>query len=866
MVVHYLQPSFTGGEISPSLRARTDASAYHTWVQTAQNMLIHPQGGISNRAGTQYKSLAKNTARPCRLIPFHLGKDEAYVIEAGERYFRFHTAGGPLENGQGNICEISTPYAQEDISRLQYAQYQSALYVAHGKYPLYKLTRTARGVFTWEEVSLKGGPFQPLNTCENHRMRVYAQTETLQSSGVAATLALEPVSYSQWMVWAYFDGTQFYASENFGLNIPAIVSAFNNTYASQGLTAYHLGSIIYVQSAAEDGGDWNGKVLSIEYHHGFMDAPTAVFSQALSGGENAGTITEVETGQYVLESDFAYFTPLHIGGKFSLTHNVDAQYQSGSLGYESTSTHLSCGGGWTLRTGGTWTGQLVVETSRDLGLTWQTHKILTRAEEEENLYIAGQIKDAENMYLLRVRSVQITGQATYELTAEAFIQRAVLQAVSYVSSTQLIVSCQQAFGSREWTYLWAEGSFSPAAGYPACVFFYRDRLGLAATTAEPQTLWFSKIGNFTDFGRARDTLLDTDCLSISLSGKHLNAVQSVLISNRLLVFTTGSEWTISCNGPFTLANIQLEQQSQRGASATAPVMIGGRGLFVQAGGSSLRDFYYDYAQASYIGDDLTWRAKHLFAGHTIVEMAFEQEPDSTLWCLLEDGSIRSLTYIPEQGILAWAHHVTQGIAHSICSLAQDGKDQIWWVVERNGKYIIERFFSRTEQADLSGACFLDAAVLYRFTQPRQQITGLTHLEGQTVCALADGNVVQGLVVTQGTVTLPVAACEAAVGLAYVSKLVTLPVAIEKTARKQRLVAVQARLLNSRGGKIGTHEEALTELCQRTDEAYNAAVRLQTGPVEISLRDIHQQEPCVHIIQQDPLPLTLLALNTTLSYA
>ena len=49
MVLRHLQPSFTGGEISPSLQARTDAAAYHTWLKSAQNMLVHPQGGISNR-------------------------------------------------------------------------------------------------------------------------------------------------------------------------------------------------------------------------------------------------------------------------------------------------------------------------------------------------------------------------------------------------------------------------------------------------------------------------------------------------------------------------------------------------------------------------------------------------------------------------------------------------------------------------------------------------------------------------------------------------------------------------------------------------------------------------------------------------
>lgn len=865
MTSHYLQPSFSGGEISPSLQARTDASSYHTWLHTAQNMVIHSQGGISNRLGTQYMATAKSAA-VCRLIPFPLSSDEAYVIEAGAQYFRFHTAGGPVLNGQGNVLEIATPYAQEDLTRLHYAQYQAELYVSHPKYPPYKLTRTAPGVFAWEKVPLKGGPFQPLNMDETYQMRVYPQTETLESTGVAAHLTLEPVNDSQSMVWAYFDGIRFYMSETFGLNIPAIVSAFNTAYGSQGLTAYNLGSMIRIESSAQDGGDWNGKIFSIEYHHGFIDPAQTVFSQKLIGGENAGVSTEVATGHYVLESNTAYFTPSQVEGLFCLIHAVDAQYQSGSLGYESTSAIVSCGEGWTLRTSGTWTGQLVVETSRDLGATWQTHKILSRTAGDDNFYLSGNTNDAENMYQVRVRSVQITGEAGYELTSDAFSQRGILKVIGYVSETQLIVSCEQAFGSQDWTSCWAEGSFSPAAGYPACVFFYHNRLGLAATSAEPQTLWFSKSGNFADFGRARDTLLDTDALSVCLSSQRLNAVQSVVVSNRLLIFTTGSEWTLTCNGSFTLDHLQLEQQSQRGAYATLPVMVGGRALFVQARGSALRDFYYDYSQASYVGEELTWRAKHLFAGRTIVEMAFQQEPDSLLWCILDDGSIRSLTYVPEQGFAAWTQHITAGTPCSICSIAQEGKDQIWWVVQRNGKYLIERFCPRAEQTDVSSNFFLDASVSCTFTQAQHEITGLSYIEGQTVSALADGNVVEGLVVSGGKITLPIAAKQVYVGLAYTSQLMTLPVPAGTLGgvKKQRLVSVCVHLLNSRGGKIGTQTSTLTELCQRTDEAYNEAIRLQNGPVQVSLSDIHQPQSGVRIVQDEPLPLTVLAVNIQFS--
>ena len=118
-----------------------------------------------------------------------------------------------------------------------------------------------------------------------------------------------------------------------------------------------------------------------------------------------------------------------------------------------------------LRTGGNWTGTLQLEVSRDGGLTWSPLKIFTRASGEDNFYAAGHLNDPENLFYVRLRSCQISGEATYELGADSFIQQGIVRVLSYSTARQVIVSAPRAFGSEEWTSNWAEGSFSPAAGY-----------------------------------------------------------------------------------------------------------------------------------------------------------------------------------------------------------------------------------------------------------------------------------------------------------------------------------------------------------------------------------------------------------------
>ncbi len=858
MVLQHLQPSFTGGEVSPSLQSRTDAAAYRTWLHTAKNMIVHPQGGISNRPGTQYMGTAKYAEMPCRLTPFVISTTEAYVVEAGEYYMRFYTANGPVLTDGGTWLELPTPYPAQALPALCVAQYNQTLYLAHGNYPLMRLRYTGPGRFTLEEAPLTGGPFQPQNTQTAHKMRLVPHTQTVVSQGVAATLSFEPLNtYPDHMIWAYFNGQLFYASEEFGLNTAAIVQAFNTAYGAQGLAAANLGGIIQVSSPVQTGGDWNGKTFVLEYRRSFSSV-TDTLTQTLSGGENAGTQTVAQAGQYLLQSTADYFTPSHVGALFCVTHLVDGQLQSGTLGYESVSGGIKSSSGWNLRTSGNWTGVLEVEASRDLGQTWQTVKTLSRAEGEDNFYLTGDLNDPENLFEVRVRARQISGEAGYELSTDPFVQRGIVSVLSYVSPTEVVVTCEQAFGSDEWTDAWAEGAFSQAAGYPSCVFCFQDRLGLAATRAQAQTLWFSKTGNLLDFNHARDTFLDTDSLCVCLAGGQLNAVQAVCVSNRLLIFTAGGEWSLSCSGPFTLDHLQLEAQGTRGAYPTAPVMVGERVLFVQARGSVLRQLQYDYTACAYTSADVTLRARHLFEDRTIVQLAYAQEPDSVLWGVLSDGTCLSLTYVPEQAVYAWTHHQTQGEVVSICTVPQEGRDRVWLCVKRNGRYLLERLAVRTTRTEPAEQLFLDASVSYMFNTPKTQVTGLAHLNGMEVNVLADGNVMTGLTVREGQITLPVAARRVHVGLAYESVLQTLPIAVGGQAR--RLVQVAVTLLNSRGGQVGVSDGVMTEFVQRSQEGYGIPVALQSGRSCMLLEAKSDFSSGVVVRQTDPLPLTVLALE------
>lgn len=864
MLLHAIQPNFSGGEVSPHLYPRVDTQAYGSWLKTACNFFVHPQGGASNRPGTAYVNTAKYEDKQCRLLPFVLSEEEAYVLELGHKYMRVHAQAGTLLK-DGEIYEIASPYGEQDVQSVNYVQYDQTLFLVHPDYPPKKLTRLADGYFSLADIGVKDGPFMVANTDESKKMRLISQDDTVVSAGVKATLSFLPISYPNYFVQAFWRGEQFYDPNGFGFNVAEVVSYFNARYASTGCVAYDQGGVLRIESPQATGGDYNGAELTIYYRYGLSGAPKMVVTQTMSGGCNAGEVVSSGESKLYLEADFDAFRPGHAGALFALNHRIESPSESGTLGYEGISKVIKTSGDWRFRTTGSWYGEIVLEYSTDK-TAWQKVKHFTKGQNEENLNTMGNLELSAKMRYLRLRCLGISGEMGYILQADAFSQEGIVRAENFVSARKVQVSMQRQPGEDEtWTYDWAEGAFSPDAGYPCCVFFYQDRLGFAGTKKEPQTLWFSKTGEYEDFGYLR-TLEDSDAVSLNLSSKKLNAINSVAVGAKLLIFTAGSEWSLSCQGALTPYNIEVAQEGERGASRVPPLVVGSRTLYVQSRGGVLRDFFYEYSSASYTGRDLTLRAKHLFFNKEIKELSYQQEPDNLIWCVLDDGSLLSLTYLAEEDLFAWTRHESQGQFLSVCSIPSRGFDETWFLVRRGEKCFIERLLPRLTSKEAQDQVFLDCSVSKKNLQTFSVVEGLGHLEGREVSVLADGSPLGPLTVENGQITLPYPVHTAHVGLPYEAVLQTLPVALSTgdgtwQDRKRRLVEVTLKMLDSRGGAVGSENGKLDRLDGGTGAVLGQCAPLQTRDFCKVFASSHSAFPSVTFKQSDPLPVTVLAVIT-----
>ena len=90
------QATLNGGEISPHMYSRIDFQRYQSSLAECLNFVPRPEGGVENRAGTQFVAEVKTSSLSTRIIPFQFNTAQTYILELGNLYMRFHTNGAQI--------------------------------------------------------------------------------------------------------------------------------------------------------------------------------------------------------------------------------------------------------------------------------------------------------------------------------------------------------------------------------------------------------------------------------------------------------------------------------------------------------------------------------------------------------------------------------------------------------------------------------------------------------------------------------------------------------------------------------------------------------------------------------------------------
>ena len=446
--------SFVSGEFSAKLDGRTDFEKYSSGCKTLQNMLVHPQGAAARRVGTQFISSVKTAANKTRLIPFEFSTTQTYILEFGNQYIRFYKDKGQILSS-GSAYEISTPYLTAELFDIKFAQSADVMYLVHPNHEAMKLSRTDHTAWSLDQVEFTDGPYLPINTT--------ATTLTPASSGT---------------------GT--------GVNITA--SAVTGINGGDGFQTTDVGRIISFNS-----------------------------------------------------------------GKAKIT--------------------------------------------------------------------------------------------------------------SRTSTTVVVCTITTAFANTDAKDDWKLGAFSDTTGHPSCVSFFEQRLVFAGTTDEPQTIYFSKSGDYENMTTGTNA---DDAMVYTIASNQVNKIRYLKAVRTLLIGTTGGEFSVSADGTdaaVTPTNITIKRQSSFGAANVDAQPAGNAVLFLQRAKRKIRELAYNYDSDGYVAPDLTI-LNETVTKSGITEMAYQQSPDSILWCVRNDGVFSGLTYQRTDNVVAWHRHILGGKSDTTKNIIQ----------------------------------------------------------------------------------------------------------------------------------------------------------------------------------------------------
>lgn len=290
--------------------------------------------------------------------------------------------------------------------------------------------------------------------------------------------------------------------------------------------------------------------------------------------------------------------------------------------------------------------------------------------------------------------------------------------------------------------MWSFAAFRGVYGFPSLVDVFQQRLVLAATQAQPQTVWLSKTDDLNSFEVGKQ---DDSALALTLSTTTQNRICWLMAqSSRLLLGTADAEWAVSGGqGVMTYANARADSHGFVGSSDVPALMATDKVLYVERGGGRVYQYGYDYESDGFVSRDLTVFADHVLAdGGGCRGVAFVRKPEPRAVFVRRDGALALMTYNSMHQVHAWHRYTTDGVFEGVAVLPNgDQADLLFALVSREDGRFIEVLAPGNEFQDPGGRDFVsvletNALISLEAAGRRQHSGGVMFFFGSD--ALVDG--------------------------------------------------------------------------------------------------------------------------------
>ncbi len=836
--------NFTGGELSPRLDGRTDLTKYTSGCSTLENLIVYPHGSAARRPGSTFLAEVANSANKTRLIPFEFSTTQTYMLEFSNLKMRVYKDSGAVLEGDKTISAIT-----------------------------------------------KANPAVVTATSHNY--------ENGDEVVISAVGGMTEVNGKRFLVADKTTNT-FELQDKDGVDINS--SSFT-TYTSGGVS---------------------NKVFELVTPY---------------------TTAQLFDLKFAQSADVMYIThPEHEVEKLSRTGHTawtltDVDFTNGPMQDANTTTTTLNPGATAIGTG------VSLAASAVTGINSGSGFLST---------------DVGRFVFLHSGYAKITG---------------------VTDTTNATISILSTLSASTATADWQLGAFSDTTGHPSCVTFFEQRLVFAGTTNQPQTIFFSKSGDYENMdANIGGTVADDDAIIYTIASNQVNAIRFMTATRTLIIGTAGGEFTVSGGGTdsaVTPTNILIKKQSNHGSANVDAIAVGNATLFLQRAKRKIRELAYNFDVDGYIAPDMTILAEHISEGG-LTQIAYQQEPNQIVYGVRGDGELVGLTYQREQQVTAWHRHIfggrfgnatitvtdfaniangtriiltkadgttttftsatsaTSGKFHTTSSNNQtatnlktlidadsdftatvnsnvvtitetsplstgfltitslddstrltktnegkavcesvaviptdDTEYQVYVIIKRTINGATRRFVEILnvfdfDETDNTSFNFLDSALSYSGSAVTT-ISGLDHLEGQTVSILANGASHPDKTVSSGSITLDRSSTSVKVGLAYTSLLQTMRLNAgsqngTSQGKTKRIYDITVRMFETIGVEVGPDLSNMERIPFRSSaDLMDEGIPPFTGDKEVEFRGNYETDGFIFVRQTQPLPFTILSL-------
>ena len=806
--------SFSSGELSPLFDGRIDLDEYPTGCRVLENFVLLIEGPAERRGGTRFVREVKDSTDRCVFLRFEFNTEQAYVMEVGDQYMRFYTNHGIVMNGTVPL-EVATPWVAADLvdadgnSKLRIVQSGDVLYITHtdGDYKPQKLTRS--GALSWSIANFlpDGGPFEDIDPDET--ITVYASAQT---------------------------GS---------VTLTASSAIFN---------ANHVGGLFLLEQRKNDTTlTWEaGKVVNANDLRRYDFRNYKAVNSATTGGiiptHTLGAVYDGSAGvQWTFENSgygWGIITAIGSGGT-TATMTVQSQIPNGATLVGNASTR------WAFAA---W--------SDDLG--WPTHVTFFR----------------ERLCFAKATTRQVWGSVSGDF--ENFRNRDSGGDTAADSAFSIEIASDQA-NRIEWMLAAKQLIVGTAGGeFAVGEITSAEAFGPGNIKAEPISSYGSKpvhparVGESLLFvqrsGRKmRDIFytLETEgyrSTNLSVLSRHLVSAGMAIIALSYQQEPNSVIWAMRSDGK--LLGTTLNANQKRFGWHRHPI-----------GGSGIVEAIETIPSPDGDSDELWMIVRRTINGATVryveyMQPALDSEQDVIEAFYVDSGltydGSEAQTLTPGTGAtVAGTTGVPFTAGGSVFVSGDLGKEIRYRYQDADEVY----HTARAEITAVNTGTGVTATIIAAFPSTSAiaasawaitvtTISGLGHLEGETLDVLADGAPHPQVTVTSGAITLDYPAWYVHAGLPCIAKIKPMRLeagAADGTAqgKTKRTHYNTIRLVNTVGGKVGPDEDNLVEILFRSpSELMDEPIEPFTGDMEMPWPDGYTTDGYLMYVNDQPLPATV----------